>query len=172
MLDLSGSYYAAITADARRILLQAVIDIIDPDIVYGAEESESEAAYSQPAQTHNKVFALAPPYATLERNRWLLDGKFQVLPDDYQPSGEVGYVSGDLSGDDGTFATAQYVQLNFSNVSILQACSVYFPGDEFDGVADTFTVSVYQGGTALRHSPATGILRSCLMDSPSTIRTL
>ena len=156
MLDLSESYYAAITADARRILLQAVIDIIDPDIVYGAEESESEAAYSQPAQTHNKVFALAPPYATLERNRWLLDGKFQVLPDDYQPSGEVGYVSGDLSGDDGTFATAQYVQLNFSNVSILQACSVYFPGDEFDGVADTFTVSVYQGGTAYYTQTFTG----------------
>lgn len=156
MLDLSESYYAAITADARRILLQAVIDIIDPDIVYGAEESESEAAYSQPAQTHNKVFALAPPYATLERNRWLLDGKFQVLPDDYQPSGEVGYVSGDLSGDDGTFATAQYVQLNFSNVSILQACSVYFPGDEFDGVADTFTVAVYQGGTAYYTKTFTG----------------
>lgn len=156
MLDLSESYYTAITADARRILLQAVIDIIDPDIVYGAEESESEAAYSQPAQTHNKVFALAPPYATLERNRWLLDGKFQVLPDDYQPSGEVGYVSGDLSGDDGTFATAQYVQLNFSNVSILQACSVYFPGDEFDGVADTFTVSVYQGGTAYYTKTFTG----------------
>ena len=156
MLDLSESYYTAITADARRILLQAVIDIIDPDIVYGAEESESEAAYSQPAQTHNKVFALDPPYATLERNRWLLDGKFQVLPDDYQPSGEVGYVSGDLSGDDGTFATAQYVQLNFSNVSILQACSVYFPGDEFDGVADTFTVSVYQGGTAYYTKTFTG----------------
>ena len=156
MLDLSESYYTAITADARRILLQAVIDIIDPDIVYGAEESESEAAYSQPAQTHNKVFALAPPYATLERNRWLLDGKFQVLPGDYQPSGEVGYVSGDLSGDDGTFATAQYVQLNFSNVSILQACSVYFPGDEFDGVADTFTVSVYQGGTAYYTKTFTG----------------
>lgn len=156
MLDLSESYYAAITADARRILLRAIIDIIDPDIVYGTVTSASEAAYSQPAQTHNKVFALAPPYATLERNRWLLDGKFQALPDDYQPSGEVGYVSGDLSGDDGTFATAQYVQLNFSNVSILQACSVYFPGDEFDGVADTFTVSVYQGDTAYYTKTFTG----------------
>ena len=176
MLDLSESYYTAITADARRILLQAVIDIIDPDIVYGAEESESEAAYSQPAQTHNKVFALAPPYATLEPNRWLLGGKFQVLPDDYQPSGEVGYVSGDLSGDDGTFATAQYVQLNFSNVSILQACSVYFPGDEFDGVADTFTVSVYQGGTAYYTKTFTGnrdsqvMLDGFTVNNPDAVR--
>ena len=38
MLDLSGSYYAAITADARRILLRAIIDIIDPDISYGTVE--------------------------------------------------------------------------------------------------------------------------------------
>ena len=156
MLDQSASYYAAITADARRILLRALIDIIDPDIQYGSVTSESEAPYSQGAQLHDKVFALSPPYATLERNRWLLNGKFQILPDNYQAQGQVGYVSGELSGNDGTFPTAQYVQMGFSNVSILQACSVYFPGDSFDGVADSFTVSVYQGGTAYFSKSFTG----------------
>lgn len=176
MLDLSASYYAAITADARRILLRAIIDIIDPDIVYGTATSQSEAAYSQSAQIHNKVFELSPPYATLERNRWLLNGQFQILPDNYQPSGEVGYVSADISGDDGTFSTAQYVQLNFSNVSILQACSVYFPNADYDGVADTFTVEVYQGGTAYYSKTITGnhdaqiLLDGFTVNNPDAVR--
>lgn len=148
MLDLSRSYYGAITADARRILLRAIIDISDPDLVFGTVDSQSAAPFSQPEQIHDKVFSLSPPYATLERNRWLLNGTFHLIPDDDQPEGQVGYVSGDLSGNDGTFSTAQYVQLNFSNVSILQACSVYFPDADYDGVADSFTVEVIQGGTS------------------------
>lgn len=156
MLDLSQSYYAAITADARRILLRAIIDIVDPDIQYGSVGSQSEAPFSQPSQIHDKVFALSPPYATLEKNRWLLDGNFQIIPDNMQPEGQIGYVSGDLSGSDGTFAAAQYVQENFSNVSILQACSIYFPDADFDGLADSFTVEVIQGGTAYYSKTFTG----------------
>lgn len=176
MLDLSESYYAAITADARQILLRAIIDIIDPDIIYGTVESENEAPYSQPEQIHDKVFSASPAYATLERNRWLLDGGFQLIPDNYQAEGQVGYVSGDISGDDGIFPTAQYVQLNFSNVSILQACSVYFPDAGFDGVADNFTVEVIQGGTAYFSKSFTGNRESQLnldgftVNNPDAIR--
>lgn len=148
MLDTSQEYYAKITADARRILLRAIIDIIDPDITYGSVDSQTIAQWAIPEQVHDKVFVLSPAYATLERNRWLLDGSFHLLPDNNQPDGQVAYISSDISGDDGTFTTAQYVQINFSNVSILQACSVYFPDAAHDGVADTFTVEVIQGGTA------------------------
>lgn len=134
MQDLSERYYAAITGDARRILLRAVIDIIDPDIVYGSVHSESAASCSRPDQLHDKVMELSPPYATLERNRWLLDGSFAVVPDRAADiDGEIGYVSQELSGEDGTFSPAQYVELQFSGVTILQACSVYFPGDDWDG---------------------------------------
>jgi len=48
------------------------------------------------------------------------------------------------------------VQLNFANVSILQALSVYFPNADQDGVADTFTVEVLQGGTAYYTKTITG----------------
>ena len=176
MLDLSERYYAAITADARRILLRAIIDIIDPDIVYGTVTSGSEAQYSQSAQIHDKIFSLSPAYATLERNRWLLNGNFQLIPDDYQPDGQVGYVSGDISGDDGAFSAAQYVQLNFSNVSILQACSVYFPDADYDGVADSFAVEVIQGGTAYFTKSFTGnrdhqiTLDGFTVNNPESIR--
>lgn len=156
MISTTEGYRKAIVADTRRILLKAIIDISDPDLVYGTVGSASEAPFSQADQIHDKVFSLYPPYSTLERNRWLLNGTFHLIPNNNQPEGQVGYVSGDLSGDDGTFTTTQYVQLNFSNVSILQACSVYFPDADFDGVADSFTVEVIQGGTAYFSKTLTG----------------
>lgn len=176
MLDTSQSYYAAITADARRILLLALIDIIDPDITYGTTTSSGAAPFSQGDQLHDKVFTLSPPYATLERNRWLLDGSFQLIPDDYQPAGQVGYVGDVLSGDDGAFSAAPWVQLGFSNVSILQACSIFFPDADFDGVADSFTVEVLQGGTAYYTKSYTGNRESQLdlegftVNNPDAIR--
>lgn len=156
MLDTSAAYYAAITADARRILLRAIIDIIDPDITYGTASSSGTAPFSREEQLHDKVFTLSPPYATLERNRWLLDGTFQIYPDDYQGQGQQGFVGDVLSGSDGTFEDIPWVQLNFSNVSILQACSVFFPEADCDGVADSFTVEVLQGGTAYYTRSFTG----------------
>ena len=147
MIESTEAYKQAVVADTRRVILRAVIDITDPDIVYGDVESASEAVFSIPTQIYDHVFTLSPNYATLERNRWLLDGGFSILPSSGQPGGQVGYVSEELSGDDGSFETTQYVQENFSNVSILQACSVYFPNADFDGYAVDFTVSVIQGGT-------------------------
>ena len=155
MLDTSQSWYQAITADARRILISAIISIIDPDMEYGAVTSQSAAPYSQPEQIHDKEFTLMP-YATLEDNRWVLDGTFSLVPDNNQPTGQVAYVSGDLCGADGTFATAQYVEMGFSNVSILQACTIFFPDADYDGVADSFTVEVKQGGTAYYTKTFTG----------------
>lgn len=154
MIKTSGEYKAAIIGDTRRMLLKAIVDIIDPDIVYGSVESRSEAEYSRPDQIHNKETGVYPLYATLERNRWALDGRFKILPS--APTGEIGYVGDVLSGDDGTFSPAQFVELQFSNVSILQACAVYFPSNQYDGVAEDFTVEVKQGGTAYFTQQVTG----------------
>lgn len=148
MLERSEPYHAAITGDVRRILLRAVIDIISPDIVYGTAGSSGEAAFSMPEQIHDKVFAAAPPYATLERGRWRLDGTFRLIPDDNDAiTGQMGMVGNTLSGDDGLFSPPVWMEERFSNVSILQACSIYFSDAPWDGVADTFTVEIKQGET-------------------------
>ena len=156
MIQSSEAYRAAVTGDSRRMLLRAVIDIIDPDITYTTPTSSGQAPFSQPGQLHDKEMEISPNYATLERNRWLLDGSFLIYPDNYQGSGQQGFSGDVLSGDDGTFTDPPWVQLNFSNVSILQACSVYFPGADFDGVPDIFTVEVIQGGTAYFTQTVTG----------------
>ena len=156
MIQSSEAFQAAVTADSRRVLLRAVIEIIDPDITYQASTFSGEAPFSQAAQIYDKDMEISPAYATLERNRWLLDGTFQIFADNYQEAGQQGWASDTLSGDDGAFAEPPWVQLNFSNVSILQACSVYFPSAEHDGVPDTFTVEVVQGETAYFSQTVTG----------------
>lgn len=177
MIECTDGYKAAITGDTRRMLLKAVIDIISPDIVFGTGDSSGEIAYSKPEQLHNKVFERDVKFETLEHNRWKLDGSFDVLPDSpAEVTGEVGYVGDALSGSDGTFSPAAWVELRFSNVSILQACSVFFPTQEYDGVAEDFTVEVREGGTARYTKAYTGntaasvALEGFTVNNPDAIR--
>lgn len=153
MIQSSGAYQAAITGDARRILLRAAIDIIDPDIVYGTVDSSGAESVCVPEQVHDKGLEMAP-YATLEPNRWVLDGTFKLFP--LQGSDHIGFLGNVLSGGDGTFSPAVWVEEQFANVSILQACSVYFPTAEYDGYPVDFTVEVRQGGTAYFTKAFTG----------------
>lgn len=157
MIDSSAAYRSAIVGDTRRVLLKAVVDIIDPDIVYGAGETSGQIAYSKPEQLHDKVFDAPTRFATTEENRWLLDGSFDIFPDDPGAlRADVGYIGDVLSGSDGTFATPPWVELQFSGVSVLQACSVYFSVDEADGYPVDFKVEVKQGGTAYYTQEFTG----------------
>ena len=157
MIKSSEAYRAAITGDTRRILLRAVIDLIDPDIVYGVGTTSGQSIYSKPAQLHDKIFTDPPKRATLEHDRWALDGTWGIFPDNPAALGDhIGYLGDVLSGEDGTFSTATWVELQFSGVSILQACSVYFPGNDYDGVPEEFTIEVKQGGTAYFSKSFTG----------------
>lgn len=149
MIESSAEYKAAVTADARRTLLKAVIDIIDPDISFGTASGSEEAAFSKPEQLVNKVMNTDGDYQTLEHNRWLLNGVGGFVPAvASELEGEVGYVSEALSGAGGEFSSPVWVQIAFENVSILQAFSVRFPDNERDGVGADFTVEVLSGGTA------------------------
>ena len=157
MLDRSAAYRAAITGDARRILLRAVIDIISPDIVFGETASSGQTAYSRPEELHDKVFDDPVYYATLEPNRWLLNGRARIFPDDPEKAEKpMGFMGSALSGADGAFSPAVWVEERFSNVSILQACSVCFPTAPWDGYPVDLTIEVKQGGTAYYTKTITG----------------
>lgn len=177
MIKSGQAYHAAITGDARRVLLRAVIDIISPDIVFGAGETSGQIPWSKIKQLHNKVFGNPAKYATLERDRWALDGTWDLLPDDpTQAVGQMGYIGSVLSGADGTFATPPWVEMQFSGVSVLQACSVYFPDNDYDGLPEDFTVEVKQGGTAYHTRTYTGntdssvSLEGFTVNNPDAIR--
>lgn len=157
MLELTDGYRSAVVGDVRRMLIKAMLEIVDPDITFGTAGSSGAASFSKPEQLHDKELSINSRYATLEPGRWLLDGSFRLIPDDpAQLTGEVGFVGDVLSGEDGTFASPVWAELTFSNCSILQACSVYFSDDAIDGIAEDFSVAVYSGDTAVYTQDFTG----------------
>lgn len=96
--------------------------------------------------------------------------------DPTQTAGQMGYIGNVLSGADGTFATPPWVEMQFSGVSVLQACSVYFPGNDYDGLPEDFTVEIKQGGTAYHTRMYTGNTASSVslegftVNNPDAIR--
>ena len=146
MIKTSEAFRAAIVGSPRRIEILAVVDISDPDTVFNAASGSGFAPWSKDADLHDHNFDAPRRYATLEHNRWALDGTFDIFPDDYKVTAHMGTATDVLSGADGTFSPAVWTQLNFSGVDVLQACSVFFSTDPLDGYPVDFTVEVIQGG--------------------------
>ena len=67
MIKSSAAYLAAVTGDARRMLLKAVVDISDPDIALGAVTSSGLAPWSKPEQLTDKETDAPPRYAKIGR---------------------------------------------------------------------------------------------------------
>lgn len=156
MISSTEQYQTSIVGKSRRIYIRAVVDISDPDMEITGAELSTEAPWSKPEQLYDKDFSNPARYATLERNRWLLDGSFSIFPDNYQVAQKIGIATDELSGDDGTFENDQTVELNFTNVAILQAFSVMFSSDISDGYAADFKVEVLYGETAYFTQEITG----------------
>lgn len=158
MIKTSTAYQAAIVGSPRRIELLAVVDISDPDMEYGAVTMDSQAPWSKPEEIHDKVLTAPARYATLEPGRWLLDGSFDIFPDDYQVPEHIGVCGGQLSDEAGYFPedAPAFVQLDMSQVDVLQAFSLFFSSDPVDGVPADFTVEVLSGEQVFYTKTVTG----------------
>lgn len=156
MIKTSEAFQEAIVGSPRRIDLLSVVDISDPDMVYGAVTMDSAAPWSKPQELHDKEFSAPARYATLERNAWLLDGSFDIFPDDFKVPEEIGVCNNALSGDDGAFAVPAYVSMQFSQVDVLQAFSLFFSTDSGDGVPADFTVEVLTSNQVFFTQTVTG----------------
>lgn len=156
MIKTSETFRAAIVGSPRRIEILAVVDISDPDTVFGAVSGSTLAPWSKKEDLHDHNFDPPARYATLERDRWALDGSFDVFPDDFKVAEHIGVATEALSGEDGTFSPAVWTQLNFSGVDILQAASVFFSADPLDGYPVNFKVEVLQGGKVYFSKAFTG----------------
>lgn len=146
MVKVSPAFQAAVVADTRYTVLRAVVEIISPDIVYGTPASSGAAPFSQMGQLHDHVMRLSHPYATLEANRWILDGTQYILDRD-EIQGQQGWGGTTVSDDTGAFPSEQWVQLPFTGVALLQAASVYFSEYPYDGVPTKFKIEVLSGDT-------------------------
>lgn len=162
MISTSEAYKDAIIASRRRIIPRAVLNLVSPDVVYGTVTSSGKVRYVDDAEVYDKEFETTARYITMEHNYTLLDGKSTVAPDT-PPDIPTGYVMDVISGEDRSFDSPYpFVQLNVTNVSVLQAASVYFSDLPNDGVAMDFTFEIYSGALLVKSWEVTGNLETAV----------
>lgn len=126
--------------------------------IYSGEFSDNGHAWFSEWDTVDKGNRQGNTYATLELNRWTLDGGAQVVIADTDPSGR-GFVSEALSGEDGTFTTAPMFTRTFEVSHDLPVVAFRFdaPIDEYP---TSVTVRYYKGNTLLDTKTVSGISSS------------
>lgn len=106
------------------------------------------------------------PYATLERNQWLLDGSREVVP--YNEYGEAGFVGSELCDANKVFANIPTVSIDFSQIHLNVLQGVTIRWSEFlEEYAEEFIITAYNGDTVVAHKRVTdnkSVLTSVQMD--------
>lgn len=151
MIDHSEEYSKAVNADVRRTYIRAILNLVSPNITYGAVTgSEQDADYSRPEQASDGVIDSGDTYQTLEWNRLTLDGSTKIFPDTVSEIvGQVGIVGAELCDGAGRFATPQTFTLPFRDSGVVQACSLIFSSDVNNGTARDFTLEILKGDAVL-----------------------
>ena len=143
MIETSEAYRAAVMADTRRTAVRVDTDVVDPDLIYTGLETSPQAVISDglSLRDHDDL----APYATLEHNRWILDGRDRLFRDDYSPeraADKPGWISEAVSGADGDFSSPLVLSVQMQYHGLLQGAGVYFSTAPADGVPRDFTVEV------------------------------
>lgn len=150
MIKHTEKYRKAIAADSRRQYARATFDLLDPDALITNATANDESSLSKTEQIINRGSdESTQKAATLEKNRWLLDGSWDVMTKN-DLVGQHGWQSDSISAEDGTFtAPYPYAEQTISNVEILQAVSLQFSAFDYNGYPKDFTVEVYAGSVLL-----------------------
>lgn len=111
-------------------LLQVTLGVVEPDAADSATVESSDTVDF--ADVQNVVYKSYTPYeyATLETNRFILDGSQVLLPESdfaYQ-----GFVSTNISDDSGAFTDAPYLAFGFSESFAFVGLTLWF-SDHLDG---------------------------------------
>lgn len=112
--------------------------------------SSEDGAIGEMWYTLNDKRAVSGKYATLEPGLWRLDGSYQLLPDDLVGY-ETGWWSSSVSGEDGVFADAPWVQYDFSVPVSTIGWDLFYDGKAKQFPARTL-VTVYNADGSARES--------------------
>lgn len=181
MIVHTKSYDEAVTASSRRMFARAVFDLVDPDAEITGVTTNSESELSLKDQIVERGSGSTDQrIATLELDRWLLDGSFVIRPDDpTDREGQVGWESDGLCGADGAFALPYpYIEMELANVSILQAVTLEFSDDPLDGYPVDFAVELWAGSSLLESVEIKGnantilIIEDFTVNNPTAVRLI
>lgn len=151
MYSTTQAYKDAVYAPSRRVTARVRFDISDVTAegdVISISATPTLASMSNVNQINNDI--LVPTYnlATLEQDRFKLDGNYSFPDSTTANNGEVGFVSSALCGSDGIFSTPQTLTVLFSGFHTSAGVTVTF--DQFDDeYATEFNVSAYDASDVL-----------------------
>lgn len=95
------------------------------------------------------------PYATLERNLWVLDNSREIVP--YSGYGKSGFVGNELCDGNRVFAKTPIVSLNFTRVHLNLLQGITIRWSEFlNEYAEEFVITAYDGETVVSSKIVTG----------------
>jgi hypothetical protein len=137
--------------------VEVTLSVTDPEM----DISEAEIAdnghegFSNVEQTIDGLDKEPVKYATLERNMWVLDGTFALLPSS-APYGDNGFVGNVLSGDDGTYASTPTITISFPQVlaNLIPGITITW-ATAYDEWASSFRVTAYYGTQVVQQQTVT-----------------
>lgn len=129
------------------------MNIGDPDAQAGASTSDNgQTVFSDSSIVGDETEKFPVRYATLEKNFWLLDGSFKLLPD-AGPYGLNGYVGSYIADDNAEYSVYPTITVQFDKVytSILPGLTMIW-GDAYSDVDEyptSYRVTVYNGSSVV-----------------------
>ena len=136
--------------------IDITMTLLDPDAYEDATATDNGAiTISNTAQTVSEVEKNIVPYATLERNMWLLNGGRKIVP--VSNYGDCGFISKTFAEMNAIFPTPPVLTMSFSGVqyNLIQGVTIEW-GTAYDEYASDFTVTAYNGDTVIGTKEVTG----------------
>lgn len=125
--------------------IRIAFKISDPEAIEDASLSaNNEVWFSRVDETIDGEDKNIVPYATLEKNRWLLDGSKKLLPNSTDVS-DTSYISNQLSLDSCLYSSNPIITIAFSEVHRVTIPAISLVFDEENGeYARDFKVHIYK----------------------------
>lgn len=157
MKTVSPEYTASMAQPLRkRSYIRITFENIDP----GAAKDGSWAAGNQMpwsrVDTLDYEYNYGPTYATLELNRWLLDGTQSILPDSVIAARNDGYIGSPMSGEDGRFSTTPMLRRDFSTPRTFAGMTFVF-NTRAALLPCAIRIQYYRSGTIVKTTDVTEI---------------
>ena len=125
--------------------VEVKLTLTDPDAFADAAATDNGNIYiSNTEQVTSEVDKDIVPYATLERNLWVLDGDRKIIPQSNY--GDCGYIGNTLSNAQCVFENPPVLSVGFSKVhdKLISGLTITW-GSAYDEYATNFTIIAYNG---------------------------
>lgn len=130
-------------------------NVTEPGVQADASSTATpEESFSAAENVVLEVLAEEPKYAMLEHNQWVLDGTYLPLPVDV-PDAD-GFVSSNLSGEDGMFTEIPTITITFGEIHEGTLPGVTLTWSKvYEEWAESFRLTAYNGDTVVAQTEVT-----------------